>query len=168
LNVWTSSASTGCLKNENVSAISRKAIPMSTGWSKNVHFHASPEGSRRLMVPGIDDTTPHMFPCRRGVVSSIRKGQRLRRHQSGQRRTMEYGHDIRLGAVSSVCSHLSANCVHSLAWVSSPVNHLPILVALRILMAKSASVLRNILSAQMTSIPASVLLTDSSWPLGYT
>lgn len=30
--------------------------------SHHAHFHASPEGGRRLVVPRIDDTTPDMFP----------------------------------------------------------------------------------------------------------
>lgn len=63
---------------------------------------------------------------------------------------------------------LSANRVPSLALVSSPVSHLPILVALRILMAKSASVLRDGLSEQISTSSTGVLLTDSLWPLGCT
>lgn len=30
--------------------------------SQHAHFHASPEGGRRLVVPRIDDTAPNMFP----------------------------------------------------------------------------------------------------------
>ena len=139
-------------KNEDMSAISRIKIPPKfTGSSSNVHFHASPESRRRLVVPGIDDATPHMFPYRRGD-GQFDSGQRQRRHQSGQRKTMEYGQHIRLGAVSSVHSQWSAN-IHSPASVSFPVRHLPILVALRILMAKSASVLRNLLSEQIPEFP---------------
>lgn len=58
---------------------------------------------------------------------------------------MKYDWNVRLGAVSSIFK-LLAHHVRPPASVSSPTNDLPILVALRILMAKSASVLRNPLS----------------------
>ena len=63
---------------------------------------------------------------------------------------------------------LSANHAPPLGLVSSSVSHLPILVALRILMAKSASVLRDLLSGHIPGRSSAVLLTDSLWPLGCT
>ena len=55
------------VKNEAVSAIMRTTAPFhACRVSQNIHFHASPESRRRLVVPRIDDAAPHMFPYRRG------------------------------------------------------------------------------------------------------
>lgn len=54
---------------------------------RHVHFHTSPEGRRRLVIPCVNDTTADMFPWtnQRGCV----------------RRIQDKG-PIRLGAVSSI------------------------------------------------------------------
>lgn len=52
---------------EDMSANSEVTTRFYACWVlENIHFHASPESRRRLVVPRIDDAAPHMFPYRRG------------------------------------------------------------------------------------------------------
>lgn len=76
LNVWTSSARTGCLDvhqsahsnpNNNPNNYTHKAI--------HVHFHTGPEGLRRFMIPCVDDTTANMFSCDSEPESARGKGE---------------------------------------------------------------------------------------------
>lgn len=75
------------------------------------HFHASPESRRRLVVPCVHDTTPHMFPYRRGGWS-VRFGDTHDINWS-QWKASEYDANVRFGAVSSINNQLSAHRVHS-------------------------------------------------------
>lgn len=153
------------MKDESVSVISNRIDPHDARHVfQNIHFHASPESRRRLVVPRVNDTAPHMFPYRCGGWSVRFGGVKPKWLQSIRWGVLDHDQDIRLGAVSSVGRQIvSARS----PLVPSPINDLPMLVALRMLMAKSASVLRNALSDKVLFNPASAILTDSSWPLGY-
>lgn len=57
------------------------------GLGELVHFHASPERQRRLVVPGVDDAAADVFAC--AAVSQVHFSAVRHKH-------------IRFGAVSSV------------------------------------------------------------------
>lgn len=97
LNVWTSSARTGCLE---VCQQQPHPHPLTI----HVHFHASPEGRRGFMIPCIDDATANMFPCdSENESANGRGGVAIATHKPaynskrGTQRTF-----LRLGAVSSI------------------------------------------------------------------
>jgi hypothetical protein len=93
LKDWTSSARIGCLGSEsgNVSAELCKASP-SKLQLLNAHFHASPERLRRLVVPSVYDTRPHMF-----AYYAVNLGSYTLRSLA----------QVRFGAVSSVVLQVS-------------------------------------------------------------
>jgi hypothetical protein len=44
------------------------ALKSITSWHLHVHLHAGPEGQRGPVVPGVDNTAPHMFAFRSGLI----------------------------------------------------------------------------------------------------
>lgn len=74
LNVWTSSARTGCLDCPHQHTT---LTPTSTPISYSIfhlHFHAGPEGLRRFMIPCVNDTTANVFTCD-SETESAREGR---------------------------------------------------------------------------------------------
>lgn len=67
------------------------------------HFHARPKGRRRLVVPCVHDTAPHMLPCNEAVSVESNAKPPTAQNESSQG-AMERNPDVRLGAVSSVAS----------------------------------------------------------------
>jgi hypothetical protein len=102
LNVWTSSARTGCLQREStqVSHIHQRTFhPIHC--PKHIHFHARPKGRRRLVVPRVHNAAPHMLPY---IHQRVSVDIELRHNTIAAMANRNTAGHIRLGAVSSITS----------------------------------------------------------------
>lgn len=85
----------------------------------DIHFHTRPEGGRRLVVPCVDDTAPHMLPYNRRVYQSSRT-----RCQS-ERISIRFRKEQRFAAGTYVSAQFPLSQVLVLAPVQSPFQKAP-------------------------------------------
>jgi hypothetical protein len=73
---------------------------------KYIHFHARPEGGRRLVVPRVHNAAPHMLPYNHQRISVDSNDNRIQTQIDRRSEPIEntMGEDVRLGAVSSIAS----------------------------------------------------------------
>lgn len=114
LKVWTSSAKMGCLW-----IVGHWESPVSREDGYHPHFHSSPERLGGLVVPGIYDACSHMFPCHPLSLTFT-----------------ECGSDKHTFWGGLLCSRISRS-----RNLREPVETVPMLVALRMLIVSSASCL---------------------------
>lgn len=130
----------------------------------DIHFHTRPEGGRRLVVPCVDDTAPHMLPYNRRVYQSSRTRCQSERISILFRKEQRFAAGTYVSAQFPLSQVLVLAPSNLLSRKPPPDDHSPILVAFRILMARSASVLfdwRYSSAPQQSSVV--VRLTDSWW-----
>lgn len=125
---------------------SSKGIPQA-----HIHLHARPEGCRRFVVPRVHDTTAHMLPCTDQRVSVDRNRSLVEINQYHNRSGILIARGRTYVSVRFPLSrHRMVSPIHpfSPGLAGTPLGpsttvDIPILVAFRMLMAKSASVLRD-------------------------